>query len=479
MEMWEKDPLDDFVQTFMVSLSPSKELPEAIHDFQIFRDDALNIIMQVRSHRDARPATGTTPLGTVYTLDNRIELKGILGAGTLHRVALFTTASKLADKNPNNATTSKYKITDINYTLSDDPINYTIDRIANLPSNYIWPDLSITKVIGTQETFFSGSPSITINRSLPSQQTHARNCVRINFGEHLAIIGTIKSKNDSTSKNPGYIYYCGNPDKVTREKIRASLSFALGIPLVHLSSCFYNETGGLIGFESTSAATMGGRAWGLVSQPFSPITSHSPDILDSNLLQALAVGFFDNYERMNLRTFIYRLWNAEISPSYMRAAYYGAMIESIQTQETNKPGSKICGTIIEKSDYKKTIRTLTRLLNKQKIPVQAKTLLLRKIEGGNAAPQRVLAERFYSTLGLSLGPLETEAWNKRNDAAHGTEPTPGTEIESYRLTKVLRVTLARIVIKLLQGSDFYIDYYSLTHPIRRLEDAIVAASEQP
>jgi len=472
MEMWEKDPLDDFVQTFLVTLSPSKELPDSIQNFQVFRDDELNIVMQVNSHADSRPTIEKKPLGLVYQLDNHIALNGYVGSGTLHRVALFSTKSQILNRNQEGATVSKYKISELNFNISDSQIDYTIDHIANLPDNYTWPDASNSKESGTQEICFLGDPPITVSRPLPSTDSIDRNCVRLEIGGNTVILCSVKGTKHSNAKSPGYVFYSGAPDKTEREKIRASLSFALGMPLIHLSSCFYKQTGGLIGFEATSPSTMGGRAWGVVSQPFSPITAYPTNILDTNALKKIANAFFENYESMSLKSFIFRLWHAEVSPPYMKAAYYGAMVESIQKRETLKPNSTIRHTIIEKAEYRKAAKVLSRFLAKQNISKEAKELLLNKIQGGNTAPQRILADRFYSTMGMALGSLETAAWNRRNDAAHGNEEVPGTEIEGFRSTKILRVILARIVIKLLQTSECYIDYYSLNHPIRPLSEAI-------
>jgi hypothetical protein len=161
----------------------------------------------------------------------------------------------------------------------------------------------------------------------------------------------------------------------------------------------------------------------------------------------------------------------------MKPAYYGAMIESIQKREIGKLDSKVSHTIIEKREYRQAMKVLSRFLEKQKIPSEAKALFLNKIQNGNMAPQRILADRFYSALGLSLGSQELSAWNRRNDAAHGNEQAPGTEIESFRSTKILRVILGRIVIRLINGSAHYIDYYTLTHPVRNLNEAIPEPTE--
>ena len=470
--------MTDFVKNLLVNLEPSEELPKKVTAFELSRNDKFNIELTVFSHANDKPQPKNIPLGLVYTSNNHINLKGYIGSGNLHGIFNTNVNSTLSSHNPTTATKSKYNINRINYTISDSPINYTVDRIANLPSHYLWPSSLNDKVSGQHERNFAGAPPIKIDITLTSTQDSKRTCARFVFGEHIAIISTMESENIPRSKGPGYIYYSGNPDTETREKIRASLSYAFGLPLVYLGSCFYQETGGLVSFEAVSPSTIGGRAWEVISQPFSPITTDGSNWLDESLLQKTAQAFFDNYDSMELRNFLFRLWHAEVSPTHMKAAYYGAMIESIQNRETQKNNSGISRTIIEKPEYRKAIKILSRFLQKQAIPEESKELLLHKIQGGNQAPQRIIAERFYTKLGLTLGNLELSAWSKRNDAAHGNEQLPHTKIDNYRSTKLLRIILGRIVTKILGTSSQYIDYYTLYHPIRNLNEAIPQDSEE-
>lgn len=477
MDIWDEDPLSNFVNRFFIELGPSEELPQKVNSFKIVRNEELNIILHTLSHAGDRPKEREVQLGHVYTLDNSIELKGYAGSGHLTRVSGFNVISKMHGNNLDTATESKYKVDQVHYRVSDSAIEYTVDRIANLPDNYHWPDSSSDKISGSHERTFTGNPSIEINTDLPRDHIMSRTCARFKLGDHTAIISTMKSENISKSKGLGYIYYSGNPDKETREKIRSSLSFTFGLPLVYLSSCFYGQKGALIGFEAVSPSTIGGRAWDIVSQPLAPITLNQSIMLDRALLQATAQAFFDNYDVMNLRGFLFRLWYAEVSPAHMKAAHYGAIIESIQKREIEKSASEISRTIISKTDYRKTISILTKFLQKLPISPAAKELFLHKIQQGNVAPQRIISERFYGALGLTLGTLELTAWSKRNDAAHGNEILPGTEIDNIRSTKILRVILGRIILKTLNASPQYIDYYSLGHPIRDLSEAIPVDTE--
>lgn len=472
MEIWNSDQLREFVSDLAITLSENEELPKKANELEITRDDNFQIQMIVRSHVNDRPERRAITLGLVYRLDNSVKISGHMGSGIIRSFSETNVTIKGLSPNQDTATTTTYSVAEIEYKISESAVDYTIDQVANLPNHYHWTDSFESKQTGEHEISFPGDPPIVIKTNLPSNESFTRSCARFNFGNQVVIISSVKDSFIPQSKRPGYIYYSGHPDKATREKIRASLSFAFGLPLVYFGSKFFKEQGGVVGFESVSPSTFGGRAWDIISQPFSPITTNGSNFLDNPLLQKAALGFYNNYESLGLQKFIFRLWYAEVSPPYMKPAYYGAMIETIQKREIGKADSKISHTIIDKSKYRASIKLLSRFLQKQEIPPEAKELLLQKIQNGNMAPQRVLAERFYSTLGLSLGTLETRAWDKRNNAAHGKEEADDSVIESIRSTKILRIILGRIIIRLTEGSDKYIDYYTFGHSVRNLSDPI-------
>jgi len=472
MDILDYDPIKELTKYWITGIEPSNELPKAIKSLELFRDDNFNLAINVYSDANDKPSIADRPLGLVYTSDDSLSLKCRVGSGSVNGINLVNVNSKITTTNRDTATTSTYKIDNLKFKISDDPASYIVERIANLPQQLIWPHSFEEKQSGEYELTFGGDLPITIKHSLPGTHHLSNSCARFEFGEHTAIIGAIASEDIPKSKHPGYIFYSGSPDTETREKIRSSLSFSFGRPLVYFGSCFYKEGSELIGLEVVSPRTIDGRVWTIPPRPFAPIMTSRSNELDIEPSQKLAQSFFENYETLNLRNFIFRLWYAEVSPYYMRPAYYGSMIESIQKQETGKPGSKISHTIIPKPDYRAAIKTLTRYLQKREIPTAAKTLFQKKLENGNSAPQRIIAERFYNALGLELGDIENAAWDKRNDAAHGNELAPGSDIDQIRSTKVLRVILARIVLKLLNGSDRYIDYYTLGHPTRNLGASI-------
>jgi hypothetical protein len=471
MDIWNNDPVKNFAQKYMVQLGQSDDLPKTISGFELSRDDNFKLTLKVGSSATDSPKMKEMPLGHVYISNNTVELKGGLGSGLIDGVSLQHVHTELSPHNRDTATTSRYSINRVEYKFSDKPINFTLDRIANLPSHYHWPDGFKEEKSSKYKRTFTGEPPITIEVDSPGLTNLSSSCARLSLGGHTVLIGTMESEEISKAKNPGYIFYTGSPDRATREAIRNSLAFAFGVPLVHFGSCFYTDSGNLIAFEALTPMTMGDRAWSIPSQPFAPITSDHYN-LDISKLEILARAFFDNYDKHCLRNFLFRLWYAESSPYFMKPAYYGSMIETIQKRQIKNTALSISHTILPVNDYKKIKKTLTKFLQKQKVDANLTRLLQYKIDNGNDASQRVIADRFYTVLGLPLGRFENTAWNKRNDAAHGNEIISGGEIDLIRQTKILRVVLARIILKLISGSEYYIDYYTYDHPVRNLDEAI-------
>lgn len=81
-------------------------------------------------------------------------------------------------------------------------------------------------------------------------------------------------------------------------------------------------------------------------------------------------------------------------------------------------------------------------------------------------------ERFYSEIGLNMGPLEKEVWMNRNRAAHGSGNS-NDGIRLIRENKVLHVIVNRIVLAVANIGGDYTDYYTIGHPVRRLADHVI------
>jgi hypothetical protein len=79
-------------------------------------------------------------------------------------------------------------------------------------------------------------------------------------------------------------------------------------------------------------------------------------------------------------------------------------------------------------------------------------------------------EATLRAINITLSPEESQAWRRRNDAAHGNEMPPGGERALIQDTKLLKMILHRMVLRITNGSDLYFDYASPGFVMRRLQD---------
>jgi hypothetical protein len=84
----------------------------------------------------------------------------------------------------------------------------------------------------------------------------------------------------------------------------------------------------------------------------------------------------------------------------------------------------------------------------------------------------VISEKLLSEIGVALSPLEMAAWKRRHVAAHGGELELDSVVPTIRETKLLKLILHRIVLKITGASDRYYDDYSIGHAVRKVTDPV-------
>ncbi len=84
--------------------------------------------------------------------------------------------------------------------------------------------------------------------------------------------------------------------------------------------------------------------------------------------------------------------------------------------------------------------------------------------------QRDTMDAILKDIGIALGPDESQAWKRRNDAAHGIAMEDGEELDVIRDIKLLKVMFHRMVLRIINGADTYHDYATPGFPIRKLAD---------
>jgi hypothetical protein len=76
-----------------------------------------------------------------------------------------------------------------------------------------------------------------------------------------------------------------------------------------------------------------------------------------------------------------------------------------------------------------------------------------------------------AAIGLQLGGDEDTAWRRRNKAAHGTPVPEGEELAAIRDMKLLKGLFSRLLLRITNAADQYIDYTSPHFEQRSLASA--------
>jgi hypothetical protein len=112
---------------------------------------------------------------------------------------------------------------------------------------------------------------------------------------------------------------------------------------------------------------------------------------------------------------------------------------------------------------------------KLEIPEEKKSALRQNIGGLNRVHQRDTMDAILKDIGVALGVDESQAWKRRNDAAHGIAMEDGEELDVIRDIKLLKVMFHRMLLRIVNGADSYHDYATPGFPIRKLADPVPPA----
>ncbi len=82
--------------------------------------------------------------------------------------------------------------------------------------------------------------------------------------------------------------------------------------------------------------------------------------------------------------------------------------------------------------------------------------------------QGMASKRFLRKIGIELSAIENAAWTRRHAAAHGGKMADESIIDTIRETKLLKLIIHRIVLKITEASESYYDYYTFDFPIRKV-----------
>ena len=456
MNFWDGE---DFTRRFDeedFSISDQGPLLGPVLQFHVERDHSLQLILTTRSNAKHPTNELREDPSRIFENESQTSFSSPAGGkGNFFGVTNLSTERIVNYQVFTSETVQISHIDHIEYLASQaEEVALTFEWLGNFPEGIIWPTPVTTKY---GKRTIPGNPPIIFD-SPGVNFSGTRNGIRLTVGGYDLHLCSSSSQNITSGPQRASLMFCGSPDDGERDKIRNCLSFAFGMPLISLGCSTFDANHKLVGFKARTPSSLDGRAWRLYSLPAAPIHTNGSNILNPQAVSRLANAIFDNYEKYNLRTLLWQYWHAVVAPMYMAPAYYGAIIEAIQRKYLALQSTKIDSRIIPKQDYKKLKLALLSTTNSFEMTEDARKIFIDKLNEGNKVPQKIITQRFFDMLQLDMSDIELIAWSRRNDAAHGNDIPDDDYISLLRETHILKIMFHRTILKLVNGSDHYIDY---------------------
>lgn len=335
---------------------------------------------------------------------------------------------------------------------------YLIEFVDNLKINHIFPHSMKMKEIHEKKYELYGM-NFELIQKIINQDNSTRNSIGFKVEEDDVYI--IKLGNG----NKGLILYRTNLELVKREKIRKIISYILGCPLVFYGYTFVNK------YMTPSFSYLRNICddeRGQLSINFqipTPLSLDASNILQFDFFQNLVKELFSKYDEYDVDNIFFTYWIAVRSNSITAAVHYGALIERLQSKYMEIHDVSY-SKILDKSVFKKLRKQLELQLGDFELSDEHKRIFLNKIGNMNTYSQKDKMNFFCQDISLTLSEIENNAWQQRNDAAHGNDISDFNE--AWRNTLILRELVNKFLLKLLTSSKFYVSYLEGNPIIKRI-----------
>jgi hypothetical protein len=482
MTGWDHEFAVQYINDGLFHVTDPGPLRAPVIDFSLRRDEGLDLILETRTAPDAKSTAPEHPSGTVRITTESAGLENIGGVkvrltGVIpYRVQTSTNYRTGQDEHVEEA-----KIHALEATVqSGIEGRYTIDWVENLPTSpFVWPDFAETKIeTATKRKFGLGDDGITLF-STDSGQSSSRSAAKIVAAGNEIYVCALRRRDNDDLVKPGCIIYVGNPDEQFRKKVRTAISFALGVYLVDLGSAVYSKDWEIISFKSRSAYSIDRKVLDLVVLPPAPMGARWQHEIDRVPFARLVNAVFHNYEALDFGNLSWAYWHALCATPHIASVHFGAAIELLLRQYgAMKPDQFPRGIIADRATRKRLFGQVEEAIAKLEVSEEKKNALRENIGGLNRVHQRDSMEAILKDIGIVLGPDESQAWKRRNDAAHGIAMEDGEELDVIRDIKLLKVMFHRMVLRIINGADTYHDYDTPGFPIRKLADPVPPASSK-
>lgn len=473
---WEHEFALPFINEGHFYVKAPGPLRAPIKDFSLRRDEGLELIIETRCPPDAKSTEPERPPGTVRLNVESAELENIGGMkAKLQGVIPYRFRTTDNYRTGESELTEEAQIHEISAVVqADGEARYTIDWLENLPARpFHWPGSIDTKTeILTTRKIGTGDDVITLF-SKEIEQSGANLAVKIVVDGVDIYLCALERKDGSELKRPGCIVYVGTPDDLFRKKVRTAVSFALNVYLVELGSTLYDKDWNPTSLKARSAYSIDGKVLDLPILPPAPLGGRWQHQIDRVPFTRLVNTIFQNYEALDFGNLSWAYWHALCATPHIASVHFGAAIEMLQRQyAATKPDQFPQRIIADSPVWNSFCAQVDEAVSKLEIAEERKSALRKNIGGLNRVHQRDILDAILKDIGIELGADESQAWRRRHEAAHGIAMETGEELDVIRDIKLLKVMFHRMVLRILNGADNYLDYATPGFPIRKLADPV-------
>lgn len=417
------------------------------HSIKIIRDNELNIILnQEAVTQYKRLKINSNVIDTIPIVD-RLKINYILKNVYFYSMNQSFHTSKI------NAEASLESIQFVSETYKNS--EYIVEFIDNIPINHSWSDRVDTEI--TKKTNIEiGNIKI---EQIPENSFSFVSCLNLKIDNQEIYLSRNKEGKEYTN---GTILYKGTPSKELRDKIRNILSFFIGRILILLEESYYDVDWNITYFKAfTPNNTMNSRAFKINTILPLPLNNElNNKKIDSKVLSKYLTAFFCNYDLCDFNHISWLYWHAQCSALHTKCGELGATIEALQEAYIENNKKKWSNAILIGDDKVEFKEKIIRVINNLNITEEYKNILKNKFGYLNQLPQKMTLKKLFEHLDISIGKLELDAWERRNNSAHGGK------MEDYSIEKLVKQTdliqgiFHKLILTISVNAHEYYDYYS-------------------
>ncbi|WP_430883374.1 hypothetical protein [Fusibacter sp. JL216-2] len=307
----------------------------------------------------------------------------------------------------------------------------------------------------------SGSPCNFMSFNINDWDIYVEKCIvidRNDINEFRPLSVTYVSKTDNSQLN-----------EEIRTSVSSVLSLYLGKPLIQVGSSYLNSKSEILLLESINPIFPTDRKFLSIEEEIfigDPYPLNEKYKLVENFKESL-LKFVELRKKTRIDELLWRYW---ISRDHFISLQLPTLVSGLEIFIKSYMES-IEQTYIPNDDFKLIYDYISEHIESNYNELKDIDVVLSKIKGSNRVSIGKTYEQFFITLGLEFSPKIKKAIGARNALIHhGMSKKSGSEYKTINNLLIVRTTINRIVLKLLDYRGGYIDHSSRGFELRRIED---------